>query len=78
MSCLRYSYFRPQFILTQHSDVAKPIFLHTSFVFQSNENQNTDNEIMIGDIRLHPMLFSHSLSFFVSFHLYSTIRIERN
>jgi non-ribosomal peptide synthetase component F len=55
---LQYSYFPLQHILAQHSNTSKPAFLDTSFFFHSSENQNTDNEIMIGDIRLHPMPIS--------------------
>ncbi len=52
-SCLEYSYFPLQRILGQHPNVSKPAFLHTSFVFHSSENQNTNNEVIKGDSRLH-------------------------
>jgi non-ribosomal peptide synthetase component F len=51
-SCLEYSYFPLQRILSQHPNVSKPAFLHTSFVFHSSGNQNTDNEVIMGDSRL--------------------------
>ena len=52
---MKYSYFPLQRILAQHPNVSKPAFLDTSFEFQSNENENNKNEVMIGDSRLHPM-----------------------
>jgi non-ribosomal peptide synthetase component F len=52
-SCLKFSYFPLQRILAQHPNVSKPAFLHTSFVFHSSKNQSTDNEVVIGDSRLH-------------------------
>jgi non-ribosomal peptide synthetase component F len=61
-SCLRYSYFPLQRILAQHSDVAKPTFLDTSFVFQSSKNQNMDDAIVIGDSQLHSMPISIEIS----------------
>ncbi len=57
-SSLKYSYFPLQRILAQHPDVSKPAFLDTFFVFQSSGNQNIDNEVMIGDSRLHSMPMS--------------------
>ncbi len=51
-SCLEFSYFPLQRILAQYPNVSKPAFLHTSFVFHSAENQNTDNEVVMGDSRL--------------------------
>ncbi len=57
-SCLEYSYFPLQRILTQHPNVSKPAFLDISFAFHSTENQNIDNEVMIGDSRLHSMPIS--------------------
>jgi non-ribosomal peptide synthetase component F len=55
INSLKYSYFPLQRILAQHPNVSKPAFLDTSFVFHSSENQNTDNEVMMGDSRLHSM-----------------------
>ncbi len=57
-SYLEYSYFPLQRILAQHPNVSKPAFLHTSFLFHSAENQNTDNEVIMGDSRLHLMPIS--------------------
>ncbi len=55
---LKYSYFPLQRILDQHPNVLKPTFLYTSFVFYSNESQNVNNGIMIGDNRLYSMPIS--------------------
>ncbi len=52
-SCLLYSYFPLQRLLAQHPNISKPAFLHTSFVFHSIENQQTHNEVIVGDSRLH-------------------------
>jgi non-ribosomal peptide synthetase component F len=49
---LKYSYFPLKRILARHPNVSKPAFLGTSFVFHSSENQNIENEVMIGDSRL--------------------------
>jgi non-ribosomal peptide synthetase component F len=54
-SCLEYSYFPLQRILAQHQNVSKAAFLDTSFLFHSAKNQNTDNEVIMGDSRLHLM-----------------------
>ena len=62
ISSLEYSYFPLQRILAQHPNVSKPAFLDTSFVFHSIENQNTENEVMIGDSRLHAMPISIKIS----------------
>jgi non-ribosomal peptide synthetase component F len=55
MSSRKYSYFPLQRILAQHPNTSKAAFLDNSFVFQSSENQNIGNEVMIGDSRLHSM-----------------------
>ena len=55
---LKYSYFPLQHILSQHSNVSKPAFLDTSFVFQSTHDQNAENEVRIGLNRLHMMPLS--------------------
>jgi non-ribosomal peptide synthetase component F len=55
VNSLEYSYFPLQRILAQHPNVSKPAFLDTPFVFHSNENQNIDNEVMVGGSRLHSM-----------------------
>jgi non-ribosomal peptide synthetase component F len=52
---LKYSYFPLQRILDQYPNILKPTFLYTSFVFYSNESQNVNNGIMIGDNRLYSM-----------------------
>jgi non-ribosomal peptide synthetase component F len=57
-SCLEYSYFPLQHILAQHPNVSKPAFLDISFVFHFAENQNTDNEVIMGDSQLHLMPIS--------------------
>jgi hypothetical protein len=59
---LEYSYFPLQCILAQHPNISKAAFLDTSFVFHSSENQNIDNEVMIGDSRLQPMPMSIKIS----------------
>jgi hypothetical protein len=51
----KYSYFPLQRILDQHPNVSKAAFLDTTFVFHATGNQNIDNEVMIGDSRLHSM-----------------------
>jgi non-ribosomal peptide synthetase component F len=56
-SSLEYSYFPLQRILAQHPNVSKTAFLDTSFVFHSSENQNIDNEVMIGGNKLHAITF---------------------
>jgi hypothetical protein len=55
---LEYSYFPFQRILAQHSNISKPAFIDTSFVFHSSENQNIESEVMIGDSQLHSMSIS--------------------
>jgi non-ribosomal peptide synthetase component F len=62
INSLKYSYFPLQRILAQHPNVSKPAFLDTSFVFHSSRNQNIDNEVMIGDSRLHSMPISIKIS----------------
>ena len=62
ISSLKYSYFPLQRILAQHPNVSKPAFLDTSFVFHSIENENIENEVMIGDSRLHSMPISIKIS----------------
>jgi non-ribosomal peptide synthetase component F len=57
-SSLEYSYFPLQRILAQHPNVSKAAFLDTSFLFHSSENQNTDNEVIMDDSRLHLMPIS--------------------
>jgi non-ribosomal peptide synthetase component F len=57
-SSLKYSYFPLQRILAQHPNVSKAAFLDTSFLFHSSENQNTDNEVIMDDSRLHLMPIS--------------------
>ena len=59
---LEYSYFPLQRILDQHPDISKPAFLDTSFEFQSNENENSKNEVLIGDSRLSAIPFSVKIS----------------
>ena len=54
---MKYSYFPLQRILDQHPNLTKPAFLNIFFDFQSNENNK--NEVMICDIRLHPMPNAH-------------------
>ncbi|CAF4359394.1 unnamed protein product, partial [Rotaria sp. Silwood2] len=49
---LQYSYFPLQRILTQHPQATKPIFLETSFEFQSYYSKSSKTELMIGDARL--------------------------
>jgi non-ribosomal peptide synthetase component F len=61
-SCLEYSYFPLQRILGEHPNVSKPAFLHTSFVFHSSGNQNKDNEVIMGDSRLHLMPISMKIN----------------
>jgi non-ribosomal peptide synthetase component F len=62
ISSLKYSYFPLQSILTQHPNVSKAAFLDTCFAFHSTENQNIDDEVMIGDSRLHSMSTSIKIS----------------
>ncbi len=62
MSSRKYSYFPLQRILVQHPNASKPAFLDTTFEFHSSENQNIDNEIMIGSSRLHLMPMSIKIS----------------
>ena len=52
---MKYSYFPLQRILDQHPNVTKPAFLNIFFEFQSNQNENNKNEVMIGDAQLHLM-----------------------
>ncbi len=59
---LKYSYFPLQRILAQHPDVSKAAFLDTSFVFHSTENQNTENEVIIGNSQLRSMPISIKVS----------------
>jgi hypothetical protein len=54
-SSMKYSYYPLQRILDQHPNVSKPAFLDISFAFQSNEPENKNNEVLIGDARLHAM-----------------------
>ena len=61
-SSLEYAYFPLQRILAQHPNASKPTFLDTSFEFQSNENENNQNEIMIGDGRLCAVPISIKIS----------------
>jgi non-ribosomal peptide synthetase component F len=58
INSLKYSYFPLQRILAQHPDVSKPEFLGISFFFHSTENQNTENEVMIGNSQLRSMPIS--------------------
>jgi non-ribosomal peptide synthetase component F len=55
MSSRKYSYFPLQRILAQHPNISKAAFLDNSFIFQSSENQNIDNEVMISDSQLNSM-----------------------
>ena len=59
---LEYSYFPLQRILAQHPNVSNPAFLVTSFEFQSNQTDNSKNEMMIGDSQICLMPFSIKLS----------------
>ena len=61
-SSFEYSYFPLHRILAQHPNISKPVFLGTSFEFQSNENENSKNEVMIGDSRLCAMPLSIKIS----------------
>ncbi|CAF1320340.1 unnamed protein product, partial [Rotaria sp. Silwood1] len=49
---LEYSYFPLQRILAQHPNATKPVFLDTSFEFQSYKCKTDKNEVMIGNARL--------------------------
>jgi non-ribosomal peptide synthetase component F len=62
ISSLEYSYFPLQRILAQHPNASKPAFLDTSFVFDSTENENMKNDIMIGGSPLRPMPISIKIS----------------
>ncbi|CAF3836462.1 unnamed protein product [Rotaria sp. Silwood1] len=57
-SSLEYSYFPLQRILAQHPNATKPVFLETSFVFQSYTSTSGNNEITIGNARLIAPPFS--------------------
>jgi non-ribosomal peptide synthetase component F len=59
---MKYSYFPLQRILAQHPNTSKAAFLDTSFEFISIENENTYNEVMIGDSHLHAMPLSLKIS----------------
>jgi non-ribosomal peptide synthetase component F len=62
ISSLEYSYFPLQRILSQHPNASKPAFLDTSFVFHPIDNKKNENEVVIGDSRLHAMPFSIKIS----------------
>ncbi|CAF5154244.1 unnamed protein product, partial [Rotaria sp. Silwood1] len=57
-SSLEYSYFPLQRILAQHPNATKPVFLETSFEFQSYTSTSGNNEITIGNARLIAPPFS--------------------
>jgi fengycin family lipopeptide synthetase D len=57
---MKYSYFPLQRILEQHQKAIKPAFLDIFFDFQSNNTENSKNEVVLGNPRLHPM--SNSIS----------------
>jgi non-ribosomal peptide synthetase component F len=54
---MTYSYFPLQRILHQYPNVSKPVFLNISFSFQSNDTENSKNEMIVGDTHLRPILF---------------------
>jgi non-ribosomal peptide synthetase component F len=56
INSMKYSYFPLERILNQYSNVLKPAFFGISFEFQSNQNQNSRNEVMLGDSRPSDML----------------------
>ena len=58
MNNLEYSYFPLQRILAQHPNSSKAAFLDTFFGFQSNQNKDYKNEIMISDAHLHTTPYS--------------------
>ncbi|CAF4481402.1 unnamed protein product, partial [Rotaria sp. Silwood2] len=55
---LKHSYFPLQRILTQHSNVAKPAFLQTSFEFLPYTATSSKKEVMIGNARFVGAPFS--------------------
>lgn len=55
---VEYSYFPLQRILAQHPNTSKPMFLDTSFDFQSMRNTTEHNEVTIGDFKLRTMPIS--------------------
>ena len=56
---LGYSYFPLQRILAQHLDSSKPAFLDTFFEFQSNQNKNDNDKIMISNAHLSIIPYSN-------------------
>ena len=61
-SSVEYSYFPLQRILAQHLNTSKPMFLDTSFDFQSMRNGNDNDEVTIGDVKLRAMPISIKIS----------------
>jgi non-ribosomal peptide synthetase component F len=59
---MKYSYFPHQHLLKQHPNASKLAFLDMSFEFQSTENENTENKIMIGDSHLHAVPITIKIS----------------
>ena len=55
---MKYSYFPVQRILAQHPNVSKPVFLDTSFDFQSSRKKHKKNDVIISSNRLHPISVS--------------------
>jgi non-ribosomal peptide synthetase component F len=51
-SSLEYSYYPLQRILNQHPNVSKPAFFDIFFEFQSNESENKNNQVLIGNNHL--------------------------
>lgn len=52
---MKYSYFPLRRILDQHSNISNPAFLNTIFVFLSSTTNIINNEVSIGENRLHAM-----------------------
>jgi non-ribosomal peptide synthetase component F len=61
-SSTKYAYFPLQRILAQHPNTSKPTFLDTSFEFETTENENSENKIMIDNCQLHAMASSLKIS----------------
>ena len=62
INSLKYSYYPLQRILAQHPNVSKPVFLDTSFVYQSTEDQNTEIGVLTDLSRLHMMPLSININ----------------
>ena len=59
ISMFEYSYFPLERILDQHRRTSNPVFRDVSFNYQTTKFQHSEEQVMLGDSCLHPILLEN-------------------